>query len=85
MGIREYGAKKNKISILEAYLNYLSDCDVLLNFVKDKLEVETTKTQLKTKLKRLKKKYKKNIDREAFLNHRRRSYLNYQRKFGDHK
>ncbi|XP_027769939.1 probable transcription factor At1g61730 [Solanum pennellii] len=65
-GFQRVWSEKDEISILEACLNYSSDCDVLLSFVKDKLEVETSKTQLQTKLKRLKNKYKKNIVKRSF-------------------
>ena len=46
VGYQRVWSEKDEISILEAYLNYSSYCDILLSFVKDKLEVETTKTQL---------------------------------------
>ncbi|KAK6796163.1 hypothetical protein RDI58_003864 [Solanum bulbocastanum] len=65
-GFPRVWSKKDEICILKAYLNYSSDCDVLLSFVKDKLEVETTKTQLQAKLTRLKKKYKKNLKKRSF-------------------
>ncbi|KAH0716663.1 hypothetical protein KY290_012924 [Solanum tuberosum] len=65
-GFQRVWSEKDEISILEAHLNYSLDYDVLLSFVKDKLEVETTKTQLQAKLTRLKKKYKKNLKKRSF-------------------
>lgn len=71
VGFQRVWSKEEEIAILEAYLNYPSrpstDYDSFLNFVKGRLQEKTTKTQLQHKLTRLRKKYKRNVEKRSFL------------------
>ncbi|XP_055803378.1 probable transcription factor At1g61730 [Solanum dulcamara] len=73
-GFQRVWSEEDEITILERYLNYSSlncanpssDYDAFVTFVKDGLQEETSKTQLQDKLTRLRRKYKKNVDKRSF-------------------
>lgn len=67
-------SEEEEIAILQGHLNYSflkgakpsSDYAAFFTFVKDKLQTETSKTQLQVKLTRLKKKYNRNVNKRSF-------------------
>ncbi|PHT54791.1 hypothetical protein CQW23_03277 [Capsicum baccatum] len=73
-GFQRAWSEEEEIAILQGHLNYSflkntepsSDYGAFLTFVKDDLQTETNKTQLQHKLTRLKRKYKRNIEKRKF-------------------
>ncbi|XP_060195587.1 probable transcription factor At4g00390 [Lycium barbarum] len=67
-------SEEDEMAILQGHLDYSSinkakpstSYDAFLNFVKDKLQTETTKAQLRNKLKGLKRKYQGNVAKRSF-------------------
>ncbi|CAN4123805.1 unnamed protein product [Withania somnifera] len=67
-------SEEEEIAILQGHLNYSllkgakpsSDYAAFFTFVKDKLQPQTSKTQLQDKLTRLKKKYTRNVSKRRF-------------------
>ncbi|KAF3644583.1 putative transcription factor [Capsicum chacoense] len=73
-GFQRAWSEEEEIAILQGHLNYSflknsepsSNYGAFLTFVKDDLQTETNKTQLQHKLTRLKRKYKRNIEKRKF-------------------